>query len=181
MRNKRAVTSFNMIVMMVRMIFLIVVALVIVIIINVALDLQIDTKGTEANILMSRMLYSPEGISEVDLITGRVNTGVVDVKNMDDARLDNGIFIKNNNRIAARANLYEYKGVGKLSTFVAQAKYNGDLFDSLEPIAEAFYNVGGIGGVLMFQKEYPVVIKKEDGERVLGKVEFSVLIPKSAK
>jgi alpha-N-acetylglucosamine transferase len=180
MMDKKAVTSFNMIVMILRMIFLIVVALVIVIIINVALDLQIDTKETEANILMSRILYSPEGISKYDSITGRVETCIVDVKNMNSTRLDNGIYIENNNRIAAKVQLYRYEGTGKLSTFVAEAKYNRDIYDSLEPVAEAFYNVGGIGGVLIFEKEYPVVIF-DKGEEVLGKVEFTVLIPKSAR
>ncbi|MFC1753074.1 hypothetical protein ACFL96_06725 [Thermoproteota archaeon] len=183
LKQKRALTSYNMIVMITRIIFMVIALLVIVIIINVALDMKLETKETEAVVLIGRLLYSPEGISHADPITGRITTGVVDVDNMNNTRLDNGIYITKNNRIAARIELYEYLSYedDPKTGFVKVAKFNSGVFDGYEPIADAWSNVAGIGGVFKYETSYPVIIRKEDGKKSLGYVDFKVLIPRSNK
>ena len=187
--NKRGM-DYNVIAMFMRILFVMVALVVIAVIINIAINLELQTQKTEASLLVARIMHSPEGISHVDPITGRVVTGVIDIKNINNTRLDNGIYILNNNRIAARVEVYINKlpseeqfkaSYYKDTEFIAAAKFNAQVFDGFEPIADAFSNIGGIGGVLSFTKQYPVTVLLEDGTTRLGNVQFRVLIPKSAK
>lgn len=183
-RNRKGLTAYNMIIMIMRIVFLVIALLSIVIIISIAVNVNLETKESESVLLIARLMYSPEGLSQVDPITGRVVTGVIAVDQMNATRLDNGIYIKTNNRIAARAELYEYtltEGDDPIANFVKVVKFNGDVFDSYDPLAEGFLGTSGIGGVYKYETKYPVIVLKEDGSRSLGYMSFKVLIPKSAQ
>jgi len=183
-RDRKGLTAYNMIIMIMRIVFLVIALLSVVIIMSIAINVNLETKESESVLLIARMMYSPEGLSRIDPITGRVATGVIAVDQMNATRLDDGIYIKNNNRIAARAELYEYasmEGDDPEASFVKMVKFNGDVFDSYEPLADGFLGASGIGGVYKYETKYPVIVLKEDGSRSLGYMSFKVLIPKSAQ
>jgi len=182
--NQKKADVFERSFWIVLLIFLVLVLLVNALIIRMALNMHLETKHTEAALLMARFLHSPEGISLVDPISGRVVTGVIDLANLNDTRLDNGIVITNNDRLSAGIEVYEYitdKTSKKTEKFVKQAIFNKQFFDVYEPMADAFYNVGGIGGVAKFEKTYPIILIDKKGQKKLGNVKFKVIIPKSAK
>ncbi|MBU0461859.1 MAG: hypothetical protein KJ574_04710 [Nanoarchaeota archaeon] len=172
--------SFSMIMMIVRIVFLVIALLAVVVIINIAMNMNLESKQTEAALLIGRIFHSPEGISYVDQITGRVSTGVIDLDNVNDTRLDNGMYIRANNRISAKIEIYKKKEPWGYD-FVKDAKFNRDIYDVHSPMAQAWSNAGGIGGIAVYKKKYPVVILMPDGSYEFGKVQFTVLIPKSAK
>lgn len=175
-RKKRALTSFNMLVMMLRIVFLVIALLAIIVIISFGLEVNLETKSTEAYTLMGRLLYSPEGLSLNDPITGRVVSGVIDVNNLNNSRLDSGVYIKSNNRLCARAEIYIY--TNSTPEFVGVAKFKEDLFNAYNPMADSWAKIPGVGGVDKFDQTYPIIVQRADGSRALGKVDFRVLIPR---
>jgi hypothetical protein len=86
-----------------RMILMIIIALSIVILVNKFLVLSVDVKGLETNLLLNRLIYSPDCLSyQDDTLTHK--PGIIDLQKFNEANLNRCLYFGERNDFAA-ANL----------------------------------------------------------------------------
>lgn len=91
--NKRGI-SYQMILWIPRMVFLIIVFVVTFGLIFAFTTTTVSVSDAESHVLLHRLHFSPEGISKTDADTGRVYAGVVDASRISADRLETAIDIK---------------------------------------------------------------------------------------
>jgi len=158
--RKRGVISGEVIFIIPKLIFLTAVLFAVVILVKFALVSVIDVREVESNVLITRLLYSKDGISYFDKETSRVYPGIIeldkfyDLSNLNPNSLDtvSANYGISNPIIAARITL---KFQGK----AALAYYNKDRFDKWEPRVVPGVT-GGEGSFVAFEQEKYILVKQ---------------------
>lgn len=177
MNDKKGITTFEMLIWIPRIIFIVVIMFAIMVLIRSYVTTTIDTSEVEANIFINRLIYSRNGISYFDLEINRVYPGVVDLSKFNSQQkeqfLEKTIYygIKNM-EIGAKLVL---KDIDKNSEF--SAFYNEDFFKEQKKLVDAGFTQGP-GGVKGFVKKYNVLIR-EGSALSKGTLTIDVIIPNS--
>lgn len=179
MKSKKAINSYEMLMWVPRVIFLVVVMFVIMTLIKTYVTTTIDVSELQANVFTNRLLYSPNGISYLDQEINRIMPGIIDIekfKQEKDAKenfLEKNIFYGNNNReIAAKLKLDNLNEKQEYILF-----YNEKFFEEQSIIADSGFTEGP-GGARKYTKIYDVVIYDQI-DHSQGVLRIEVVIPNS--
>ena len=186
--DKRGLQSFNYLLWIVRIVYLIIVLTSIVLLVRIYSITIVNSETIESNLFVQRLLYAPHGISYYDEELQRVYPGIVDASKIDGTYLTNIIFYKEENKyISAKISLYAAEEFSK--TISKQSELETKL-RLLEPLVEATYNevwynrwlpraqsgASGKGGAQKFVKLYPVTLKKDE-EMLKAYLVITVVLP----
>ena len=178
MRNKSGLLAEQVIFFIPRIIFLIAVIFSVVIIVKKFIITSIDVREVEANILISRLIFS-KVISYNDPSLNRLYPGIVDLDKFRKLSSDSGLLDKSidygdaNPIIAARLTLKLAGGNEIDGKKYLAAYYNKKKFDEWFPKIQETVT-GGSGSVKMVNDNRLVLIKEKD-EFTPGMIEFEVL------
>jgi|SRR3989338_2154785 len=173
--KKRGVISGEVVFMIPKLIFLTAVLFAVVILVKLFIITTTDIRRVESDILISRLLYSPNGLSYFDNELKRVYPAVIDLNKFKQLsagspnQLDNGAaaYGSDNPIIAAKITLKQ-EGSKDIDVF-----YNKDRFDKWEPRTLSSVE-GGAGSVQSF-KEQRYVLAKEGDKLSPAILDFNVI------
>jgi len=154
--NKKAL-SFDMMQWLMRLLFLVVVIFSIVMLLNAYTKKQLDVKELQAEILINRLILSPDGISKVDYISGRsIPFAVEDLssetsKQQMEQRLMQTINYNKKNFIAAKIEIFENE-ISPVTFY-----YDKNTYENIAPRSW----LEGIGGALQYQRDFAVVYNEK--------------------
>lgn len=169
--RKKGLMSFNMIVMIPRIIFLVIVLVSCVILIRLFVINEFETKELQADILVNGLLYSAGGVSWYDAETGRAFPEVIDVQQFSGRDFDHALFFSGNNFMTAKIELFN-----RDFTTIGAGFYNRQWYENWEPLLTL--NIPGIGKIVKIERQYPIIVRQPNGELRNGFVRFTVLQPK---
>lgn len=155
--NKKAI-SFDMLQWLMRLLFLTVVIFSVVLLLNVYTTKKLDVKELQAEILINRLILSPDGISKFDYVSGRVipliieDLSLQENKDKMEQKLMQTIKYDKKNFIAAKMEIFENQE-SVLATFY----YDQSTYENIAPRTW----IEGIGGALSYERIFPVIYKGE--------------------
>lgn len=173
MKSKKSELSFQGVIWIPRIIFIIVSIFAVVILVNTFISKKIDIADIEADLLYQRLIYSNYGLSYYDEEINRFYPGVIDINKFAtgsiEKELENSIFYgEDNNYIGAKILLKDIKEENEYVIF-----YNKDFFNDKLEIYNA--NLKGVGAVTGVERNIPILIN-EGGEFRNGFLNLLVLI-----
>jgi hypothetical protein len=174
-KNKKGIMAFNFLAMIPRIIFLVIMLIVCVILINMFLNNKFDILDVQSEVVINGLIYSPGGIGYTDPLTGRVYPEIVDLEQLDSARLDSAFYYPDNRMLTARVAIEKNIKPGETLKIVY---LNKEWYDNWKPLL-ALKHLPGIGGVTDNNKVLPIIIRDESGELKMAYVYFRVIQPKS--
>ena len=158
------IISFSSIVWVGRIIFMLLVITVIILFVNFYSDINISSHQAETELFINRMLYSPQGISYYDPISGRLYPGIIDLTKFETKTLPD-----------SNKTLYTIPSLQKTMDFGLEKHIGAEIFItdlSDVPLKLAYYNervyqrkeetIAGPGGVDVEYKEIYVLAKQEN-------------------
>jgi hypothetical protein len=154
-----------------RVLLTIIVIGIIILFANIYSYINIDTYEAESELFIYRAVHSPNGISYVDGVSGRVYPGIIDISKFENNSipiLQQSIDFGADNHIGARFIVKDFTGQP-----LASSTYNPITF---RRIAEK--NIAGPGGVDVKEKQIYALIKKQ-GTFIPGILEMSVVVERS--
>ncbi len=156
MKNKKAQTSNTIIMSISWFFFLIVVLLSVTFLVKGYLKTTIDIKDIEAELFYQEILFTNNGITYQDEITGRNYPGIIDLNRFNNEDFTKSLsYGKNNYFMSANLSLSSKDGT-KIKSFV----YNKEWYKKWKPLAKTF--LPGTGGAKIIQKKSYVLVKKEE-------------------
>lgn len=177
MKNKKAITTFEVLMWIPRIIFLVVIMFAIMILIRSYVTTTIDTSELEANVFINRILYSPTGISYFGSDINRTYPGIIEFdkfkSQVTEKFLEKSVYYgKINRKIGAEFLLEDLSENTKTVVF-----YNEDFFKEQKKLVDAGLTEGP-GGARGYTKKYDVLISKNN---ILykGILTIEVVIPNS--
>ncbi|HLC61469.1 MAG TPA: hypothetical protein VJI52_00445 [Candidatus Nanoarchaeia archaeon] len=176
MKNKKSTTTFEVIMWIPRILFLVVLMFAIMLLIRSFVNTTIDSSELQANVFANRVLYSTNAISYVDPDTQRVYPGIVDLDKLKSAISDKSLeksisYGKKNLEIGAKFSVNDMKE-NKIDFF-----YNEDFFREQEKIAGSGFTEGP-GGAKLYVKNYNIIVQK-GSVLTNGVLTMSIVIPNS--
>ena len=153
--NKKAI-SFDMLQWMMRLLFLTVVIFSVVLLLNAYTTKKLDVKELQAEILINRLILSPDGISKYDYVSGRSIPLVIEDLSLQESKdkmeqkLMQTINYDKKNFIAAQMEIFENQEIILVTFYYDKATY--------ENIAPRTW-MEGIGGALKYERIFPVIYK----------------------
>lgn len=177
MRYKKAITTFEMLIWIPRILFIIVIMFAIMALVRSYVTITLDTSEVEANIFANRIVYSKNGISYFDSELDRVYPGIIDVEKFNSQQtekfLEKTIYYgEKNMEISAKLVLKDINKNREFSAF-----YNENFFKEQKKMVDAGFTQGP-GGAKGFAKKYNVLIT-EEGSLSSGILNIDVIIPNS--
>jgi len=171
---KKGLMSFNILITIVRLIFVMIAMAIVVFMIMHYVVVSIDVFDLESNLFAQRMIYSQNSISYKDSETGRLYPGTIDLNNFNQGTL-NGLlnryiyYGEGSNYAAAKLDLSYLN-----DTLIRSAYYDEEWFNNWVERARVGWT--GIGQVKSKVNEVYVLIK--DGDKMIpGKLKIEVLMP----
>ena len=154
-----------------RVVLTIAVLLIIILFINLYSNINMDTAEAEAETFIYRTLYSADGISYTDGVSGRVYPGIIDLSKFE------------NNSIPLLEKSIDYGADEHVGAKFIVKDFAG------KPLASAVYNpkthrriaekgIAGPGGVDVKEKQVYALIKDKDSI-IKGRLEISVVVERS--
>jgi hypothetical protein len=170
--DKKSLISFNMIIWIPRIIFLVVVIMSIMLIVNLFIKTEIDTAQIEADLLLYQLVYSPHGISYHDPFSNRIYPGEIDITTSSPPYFQKilNISFYTKRKIAAKIEIQNLDTNQKTESF----------FDPWGRFSKwiVLEGIKGIGGVDVFRKETYVLLR--DQNKVdKGLLKMTIVIPRS--
>jgi len=160
---KKGLLSFNMLMWIPRIIFMVIVVFSILLLIGSYFKIEIVISEAESELFAQRLLYSPHGISYYDPLSNRVYPGVIDLNNL--GLLNKSVFYGEQKQIGAKLNITDLNG-----KLLAENIYNDVVY---RRIAQE-----GKGGVDVLRKSLYIIVKNES-KQIPGILSMEVvLIPK---
>lgn len=165
---KKAALSFEMIYWIARVIFLIIVIVSVVFLTRSYITGHTDTEELEKIMIVNHFLYSPS-LLYYDELAGRAMPGIIDLKKLDDATLNNSFsFGAQNKMAAAKITINDFQ-----DKLVKEVFYNKAYYDMFFPVIGA-----GAGGTSKYDfKAYTLYYS--DGKISQGTINMIVLMPRS--
>lgn len=179
MGKRAGITFSTLIFAFYRMMILFMVALALVLFVRQFVKASIDISDVESELFAQGLMKSPDGLSYVDPVTGRVYPGVIDYDTFTDIpkleeKLNNVFYYEKNMFIAADVELLSQDG--KQFKSAAPAYYNKDMYQVWYPLAKTGFI--GAGGAELYKKIYPVLIREQSGYTE-GLVRITIVMPRS--
>ena len=169
MNKKGAIgLSYTQVIWVFRLVFLGFAIMFCSLLISMYIHVSYASEQAEREILLQRILFSPNGISYYNPLTGAVEAGTIYLKTFDNNVLDKPIHY-DRNYLAARMDLNDFE-TGK--PYVAY--YNKNFYQ--EKIV--LKGLKGRGGVDTLERNFYVLIK--DGDEIhQGNLTFEVVMPRT--
>jgi len=139
------------------------------VLVNYYINLNVNVKPVENDVLMNRIFYAPNSIMHVDNVTGVVYPGIIELSNFTNEVLDKSIIYFYERHAAAKLSLYNQE-----KKLIKTAYLNGLWFDRLEPLARNY--ITGAASAWIYYKSLPIVYMENDVKQA-GFLEIEVLIP----
>ncbi|MBW2981375.1 hypothetical protein KY343_00715 [Candidatus Woesearchaeota archaeon] len=160
---KKGLLSFNMMMWIPRIIFMVIVVFSIVLLVATYFKLEMAVSEAENELFIQRLLYSPHGISFYDPYSNRIYPGIIDLDNLD--LLNKSIFYGEQKHIGAKLSINDLN-----NSLLAERVYNDIVY---RRIAQE-----GKGGVDVLRKSLYVIVRNES-RQIPGTLAMEVvLIPK---
>lgn len=159
MRGKKASLdmAFNVGQMIIRIIALTFITLVVVMFIRHFILVDLEVKDVEANVLVNRLIFSPNCIAYENLDFGRVYPGIVDITRFNSAVLEECVYYgERNDFIAANLTLSYLDAAETQYTYL-----NKEGYILLQPRT----NFKGEGGANYYAFERYVLVQDEENQR----------------
>lgn len=177
MKNKKAITTFEILMWIPRIIFLVVIMFVIMILIRSYITTTTDVSELEANLFVNRLLYSPTGISYFDSSINRAYPGIIDIDKFKmqstEKFLEKSVYYGGKNReIGAKLSLKDLSENQENIIF-----YNEDFFKEQKKLVDAGFTLGP-GGARGYTKNYDVLIFKNNALNK-GTLMIEIVVPNS--
>ena len=177
MIGKKAVTTFEILMWIPRILFLVVVMFVVMVLIRSYVTTTIDISELEANTFAYRILYSPNSISYFDSNIKRVYPGVIEsdkfLLQSKEKFLEKSVYYGTNNKeIAAKFLLKDLTENSEIAAF-----YNEDFFNEQKKLADSGFT-NGPGGARGYNKKFDVLIFKNDAFN-RGVLTMEIVVPNS--
>ena len=177
MKNKKAITTFEILMWVPRIIFLVIVMFAVMILIRSYVTTTIDTSELEANVFANRILYSPTAISYYDKKIDRLYPGIIDADKFNSQKNEkflekSSYYGSKNMEIGAKLFLKDLSDNNNLEVF-----YNEDFFKEQKKLAESGLTKGP-GGARLFIKKYDVLLLKNNIPNK-GVLTMEIVIPNS--
>ncbi|MBU1199448.1 MAG: hypothetical protein KKF46_07100 [Nanoarchaeota archaeon] len=137
--------------------------------INLFINITVDPKPLQREVLFNRLIYSPNSIMYMDQVTGRVYPGIIALDNFTNETLDKSITYSYERQIAAKLELYDQK-----KELVKTAYLNGVWYTRLEPLAQS--RIKGEGSADIFTRTIPILYRK-NSVNLPGYIKTMILIP----
>lgn len=160
--------SFSQVIWVFRLIFLGMAIMFCLLLILMYVNVSYDPKPAEREILIQRILFSPNGISYYNPLTGMIESGTVDLRKFENNVLDKAIHY-DRNYMGARMELEDLDEGKNYAGY-----YNQDFFQ--EKIV--LKGLEGRGGIDILERNFYVLIK--DGEEIhKGNLKFEVVMTRT--
>lgn len=177
MKNKKGTTTFEILMWIPRLMFLVVVMFTVMYLIRTYVTTTIDISELQANVFVNRVLYSPTSISYFDSDIGRLYPGIIEFDKFEsqitEKSLEKSIYYGEDNKEAgAKFILKDLNENKELTAF-----YNEDFFKEQKKLVDAGYTKGP-GGARGYDKKYDVLIFKNKA-LYRGLLTIEVAIPNS--
>ena len=133
--------------------------------------ISINTFDSESEIFINRLLYSPDGISYQDPLSGRLYPGMIDISRFSNSTipiLQKSIDFGADKHIGASIKIKDFAGVA-----VAYGTYNPDTYRRTAEVGPA-----GPAGADLKQKQMYVLIN-DNGRIYPGMLDVSVVVERS--
>ena len=178
MKNKKAMSSFEFLMYIPRILFITAVAFIMIAIIMGYVNVTSDVAEIQANMFVYRVLYSRNSFSLFDSDLGRVYPGIINESKFKSQNAENflekSIYYGGKQKFTgASFSLEDLYDKTKNEIF-----YNKDFFTEQNELIKAGLS-SGPGGAKSIIKKYNVVILKDDGASHKGVLEINVIIPNS--
>ncbi len=160
---KKALISFNLLMWIPRIIFMVIVIFSIILLVGSYFKVEIIVSEAESELFVQRLLHSPHGISYFDPYSNRVYPGIIDLDNFD--LLNKSVFYGEQKQIGAK--------------FIVKDLNNKDLAENIyNDIVYRRIAQEGKGGVDVLRKSIYVLVK-DDSKQIPAILNMEVvLIPK---
>ncbi len=173
-KNKKGIMSFNFLAMIPRTILLVLILISCVVLIRLYVTDKFNTYDLQAEIFINSIIYSKGGISYYDVVTGRNYPEIVDLKQLDEADLDNSFYFPENNLISAEIII---SSDPEKDMILKTLYYNKEWYDNWEPLLRL--SIPGVGGLVQYTKTLPVLYRETTGELKSGYIHYRIIQPKS--
>ena len=171
---KKAMISFNMLMFIPRIIFLVAVIFSILLLVRTYIVISVDTFDAESELIYHRFLYSVNGISYYDKDINRLHPGIIDPERFNSTILNKSIDFGEETHIGAMLVLKEI--IGDETKIKKTVYYNEALYYEKIKLARAGLTKGP-GGARAIKKENPVLYMDKDGKTKKGILEVEIVIP----
>jgi|FLOH01.1.fsa_nt_gi hypothetical protein len=105
---------------------------------------NLETNQTEISVFFNRMIYSENGISYHDTVSGRTFMGIIDIDKLDSSKLEQSIQYPSDRLMAAKLTLGTRKPV----------YYHEGWYENFEALGKS--GLRGLGGVDYVKKDFYV-------------------------
>jgi len=159
--KKKGLISFNMLMWIPRIIFMVIVVFSIMFLIGIYFKFEVNISDAESELFIQRLLYSPHGISFYDPYSNRVYPGIIDLDNLD--LINKSVFYgEEQKHIGAKLSIYDIN-----NNLLAERIYNNVVY---RRIAQE-----GKGGVDVYRKKLYVLVKNES-KQISGRLNAEVVM-----
>jgi hypothetical protein len=137
--------------------------------VNYYVNLSVDVRRVESDVLLNRILYSPNSIMYTDDVSGTVYPGIINMVNFTDETLDKSIIYSADRHISAKLEVYDQN-----KNLVSTAYLSKDWYLRLEPLAEN--QVSGASSAWVYPATLPIVYRLY-GVNFPGFLRVKVIVP----
>jgi len=177
MKNKKGNVAFEFLMWIPRLVFLVIVMFAIMVMIRSYITTTIDISELQANVFISRILYSPTTISYFDPDIKRAYPGIIEFdkfkSQITEKFLEKSIYYgEKNTEVGAKFILKDLSENSELIAF-----YNEDFFKEQKKLVDSGLTQGP-GGARGYNKKYDILIFKNNALHK-GILTIEVVIPNS--
>jgi len=161
MKTKKAITTFEILMWIPRILFLVVVMFVVMLLIRSHVTTTIDISEIKANTLAYRLLYTQKGVSYYDSTIGRTYPGVIEIDKFKSQNIEkflekSAYYGDKNREIGAKFLLKDLSENNEIIVF-----YNEDFFKEQKKLVDSGFTEGP-GGARGYTKKYDILILKNN-------------------
>ena len=177
MMYKKAITTFEVLMWIPRILFLVIVMFSIIILVRSYVTTTIDISELQANTFAYRVLYSSNAISYIDSKIDRAYPGIIDINRfrsqITEKFLEKSFYYGEKNReIGAKFSLKDLSENNEIIIF-----YNEDFFKEQKKLVDSGFTKGP-GGARSYIKKYNILILKSNNIN-RGILTMDITIPNS--
>lgn len=183
-KGKKALFTFNMAYMVIRLIFLVIVLFSVIMLVGMFLKINADTFYVEADLFAQSLIYSPHGISYYNPLLYKIQPGIIDktefTSGITESRINNHSFYygKKNKHLAVKITLQDTEGNINDTIYYNKGEGKAHGYKFWDPIAKA--EIEGEGAARYLPKTIPVLIRENSGQNVIynaGSISFEITMP----
>ena len=180
MKNKRGIATFEFLMWIPRLMFLVAISLIIIVFIRSYVNVTTDISEINARSFAYRMVYSPHSLSYTNSM-GRVYPGVIPLERFespDSQKIieESDYYGESNKEVGAEFEIEYLDESGNKGS--KQLFYNKDYFEQQEKLFEAGFTEGP-GGVKEYKIKYNVAVILKNNKLSEGFLTTKVVIPNS--